>query len=50
MVYSGKRYLNMKPAEIDHYLGERALRGLKLPQGFRQVMRMDVAAKGKPRE
>ena len=36
-VYSGKRYINLKPADIDHHLGERAKRGLMLPKGFRQV-------------
>ncbi|NOZ09463.1 MAG: DNA topoisomerase IV subunit A [Gammaproteobacteria bacterium] len=42
MVYSGKRHLNMKPAEIDHYIGERALRGMLLPKGFRQVQGIEV--------
>lgn len=42
MVYAGKRYLKMKPAEIDRYLGERALRGLKLPRGFQQVRELEV--------
>lgn len=43
VVYAGKRYLKMKPAEIDRYLGERALRGLKLPRGFQQVRELEVA-------
>jgi topoisomerase-4 subunit A len=37
--------MTLKPAEIDHYVGERALRGLKLPQGFRQVAAMEVEKK-----
>ena len=45
LVHSGKRYLNLKPAEIDHYLGERAKRGLKLPKGFRQVWKLEVQKK-----
>ncbi len=45
IVHSGKRYLNLKPAEIDHYLGDRAKRGLKLPKGFRQVWKLDVVKK-----
>ena len=45
IVHSGKRYLNLKPAEIDHYLGDRAKRGLKLPKGFRQVWKIEVQKK-----
>ena len=45
IVHSGKRYLNLKPSEIDHYLGDRAKRGLKLPKGFRAVWKMDVQKK-----
>jgi topoisomerase-4 subunit A len=44
-VYAGKRHLNMKPAEIDHYIGERALRGLLLPKGFRQVEALELEQK-----
>ena len=47
IVHSGKRYLNLKPSEIDHYLGERAKRGLKLPKGFRQVWKLEVQKKKK---
>ncbi|MDH3688447.1 MAG: DNA topoisomerase IV subunit A [Gammaproteobacteria bacterium] len=43
LVHAGKRYLKLKPAEIDHYVGERALRGLKLPRGFQQVRGLEVA-------
>ena len=46
IVHSGKRYLNLKPSEIDHYLGNRAKRGLKLPKGFRQVWKIEVLRKG----
>ena len=46
IVHSGKRYLNLKPTEIDQYLGERAKRGLKLPKGFRQVWKIEVKKKG----
>ena len=42
---AGKRHLNMRPADIDHYLGERALRGLMLPKGFRQVAGLEVQRK-----
>ncbi len=43
LVYSGKRHLRLKPDDIDHYVGERARRGLMLPKGFRQVFRLEVA-------
>ena len=36
-VYSGKRYLNLKPVDFDNYVGTRAQRGKFLPRGFRQV-------------
>ena len=36
-VYSGKRYLNLKPADFDNYVGLRAQRGKFLPRGFRQA-------------
>jgi topoisomerase-4 subunit A len=36
-VYSGKRYLNLKPSDFDTYVGQRAQRGRFLPRGFRQV-------------
>ncbi len=36
-VYSGKRYLNLKSADFDNYVGTRAQRGKFLPRGFRQV-------------
>jgi len=36
-VFSGKRYLNLKFSELEHYLGERGRRGHKLPRGFQKV-------------
>jgi len=45
LVYSGKRHLRLKPDDIDHYVGERARRGLMLPKGFRQVHRLEVVSK-----
>ncbi len=42
VVHSGKRYLKLKPADIDYYVGERALRGRMLPRGFRQVHGIEV--------
>ena len=36
-IYSGKRYLNLSLAELEHYKGERGRRGNKLPRGFQKV-------------
>jgi len=36
-VYSGKRYVTLKGADLEQYLGKRAQRGLKLPRGFQNV-------------
>ncbi|WP_019528107.1 DNA topoisomerase IV subunit A [Dasania marina] len=41
-VHAGKRYLNMKFNELDHYAGERGRRGNKLPRGFQKVDRIEV--------
>ncbi|MDZ7662379.1 DNA topoisomerase IV subunit A [Thiohalophilus sp.] len=40
-IYSGKRHKVLKPEEMEPYEGERAQRGIKLPQGFRSVTRME---------
>ncbi|WP_210247215.1 DNA topoisomerase IV subunit A [Aliikangiella marina] len=37
LVYSGKRYLRLKPSDLEHYRGERGRRGSKLPRGFQKV-------------
>ncbi|HVR38112.1 MAG TPA: DNA topoisomerase IV subunit A [Thermoanaerobaculia bacterium] len=37
VVYAGKRFTNLKPADLETYLGKRAQRGLKLPRGFQNV-------------
>ena len=36
-VISGKRHINLKFNDLEHYRGERARRGLKLPRGFQKV-------------
>ncbi len=43
VVHSGKRYLNMKMSDLEHYRGERGRRGNKLPRGFQKVDRVEVA-------
>ncbi|WP_420465758.1 DNA topoisomerase IV subunit A [Panacagrimonas sp.] len=42
-LYCGKRTLNLKPADLDAYVGARASRGGHLPRGFQTVERMALA-------
>ncbi|MEJ2611067.1 MAG: DNA topoisomerase IV subunit A [Candidatus Thiodiazotropha sp.] len=35
--YAGKRYITLKPSDLDSYQGERGRRGAKLPRGFQRV-------------
>lgn len=44
-VYAGKRHLNMKFSDLEHYIGERGRRGNKLPRGFQKVDRLEVISK-----
>ncbi|MGE0625002.1 MAG: DNA topoisomerase IV subunit A [Pseudomonadales bacterium] len=37
LVLAGQRHLRMKHKDLEHYLGERARRGRKLPRGFQKV-------------
>jgi topoisomerase-4 subunit A len=41
-VHAGKRFLNLKPSELEAYRGQRAQRGLKLPRGFQSVAALEV--------
>lgn len=45
IIHAGKRYLNMKPSDLEHYFGERARRGNKLPRGFQKVDYISVESK-----
>ena len=45
VVHSGKKHKTMKPAELEIYAGERGRRGLKLPQGYRNVESLVVEYK-----
>lgn len=47
VVQSGKRTLTLKPADLEHYRGERGRRGNKLPRGFQKVDGVEVV---KPEE
>jgi topoisomerase-4 subunit A len=46
LVHAGRRHLSMKPADLEHYRGERGRRGNKLPRGFQNVDRVEVSAQG----
>ena len=37
LVHSGAQYLRMKHKDLEHYRGERAKRGRKLPRGYQRV-------------
>ena len=36
-IHAGKRHHNLRPADLEHYAGERGRRGNKLPRGFQRV-------------
>ena len=42
-IYSGNRHITLKELDQEHYIGERARRGMKLPRGFQRVDRMEPA-------
>lgn len=41
-VYSGKRHITLKPADLKHYVGERGRRGNKLPRGYQRAEKIEV--------
>jgi topoisomerase-4 subunit A len=41
-LHAGKRKLTLKPADIEHYKGERGRRGNKLPRGLQRVSEIEV--------
>jgi topoisomerase-4 subunit A len=42
IIHAGKRYLTLKPGNMEQFRGERGRRGRKLPRGFRNVDRLEV--------
>ncbi len=44
-ILAGKRHLNLKPADLEHFKVGRGKRGLKLPRGFQRVDRMEAKEK-----
>ena len=43
LVWAGQRYLRLSWSDTEHYWGERAQRGRKLPRGFQKVSRLTLA-------
>lgn len=41
--HAGKRYIVLKPSDLDGFQGERGRRGAKLPRGFQRVDRVEVS-------
>jgi len=41
-ITAGSRHITLKNKDLDHYRGDRARRGLKLPRGFQKVEAIDV--------
>ncbi len=50
LVWAGQRYLRMSAKDIEHFHGERAHRGRKLPRGFQRVSKIELACTGKVSE
>ena len=42
IVHAGRRHLNLRLADLEHYRGERGRRGNKLPRGFQNVDRVEI--------
>lgn len=42
LVYAGKRFVRLKPADLAHYRGERGRRGRKLPRGLQHPTRLEL--------
>ena len=43
LVWAGQRYLRMGLKDIEHFRGDRAHRGRKLPRGFQRVTNIEIA-------
>jgi len=42
LVWAGQRYLRMGVKDVEHFRGERAHRGRKLPRGFQRVSKIEI--------
>jgi len=43
LVWAGQRYMRIGRKDLEHFKGERAKRGRKLPRGFQRVTKIEVA-------
>ena len=43
LVWAGQRYMRIGKRDLQHFTGERAKRGRKLPRGFQRVTRIEIA-------
>ncbi len=43
-VLAGKRHMTLKPADLEHYMGERGRRGSMLPRGFQRAEGLKVGS------
>ena len=43
LVWAGQRYMRIGKKDLEHFRGERAKRGHKLPRGFQRVTQIEVA-------
>jgi topoisomerase-4 subunit A len=43
LIWAGQRYLRMSRKDLEHYTGDRAKRGRKLPRGFQRVTKIELA-------
>jgi len=44
LVWAGQRYMRIGRKDLEHFKGERAKRGRKLPRGFQRVTKIEVAS------
>ncbi len=44
LVWAGQRYMRIGRKDLEHFRGDRAKRGRKLPRGFQRVTRIEVAS------
>ncbi|QSX29490.1 DNA topoisomerase IV subunit A [Shewanella cyperi] len=47
-LWAGKRKLTLKPADLEHYRGERGRRGAKLPRGLQRVDSVELGGDEAP--
>ena len=43
LVWAGQRYMRIGKKDLEHFKGERAKRGRKVPRGFQRVTRIEIA-------